>query len=98
MSFEDLPRTWPVSKRKSLYSPPSFYRLVWCDLSFFRVLHGNRGDVVLNINGKEVGNVKDVLSEIGLDVGKTIDLTVRRNGDHLKLTFTTAPETARPTK
>lgn len=56
------------------------------------------GDVVLNINGKEVGNVKDVLSEIGLDVGKTIDLTVRRNGDHLKLTFTTAPETARPTK
>lgn len=54
--------------------------------------------MVLNINGKEVSNVKDVLSEIGLDVGKTIDLTVRRNGDHLKLTFTTAPETARPTK
>lgn len=53
------------------------------------------GDVVLNINGKEVKSVKDVLNEIGLEVGKNIDLTIRRNGDHLKLTFTTAPETAR---
>lgn len=64
----------------------------------FRLVNTDRGDVVLNINGKEVSNVKDVLNEIGLEVGKTIDLTVRRNGDHLKLTFTTAPETARPSK
>lgn len=53
------------------------------------------GDIVLNINGKEVNNVKDVLNEIGLEVGKSIDITIKRNGDTLKLSFTTAPETSR---
>lgn len=53
------------------------------------------GDVVLNINGKEVKSVKDVLNEIGLEVGKSLDITVRRREDVLKLTFTTAPEVSR---
>jgi HtrA serine peptidase 2 len=53
------------------------------------------GDVVLNINGKEVKSVKDVLNEIGLEVGKSLDITVRRREDVLKLTFTTASEVSR---
>jgi C-terminal processing protease CtpA/Prc len=50
---------------------------------------------VLNINGKEVKSVKDVLNEIGLEVGKSLDITVRRREDVLKLTFTTASEVSR---
>lgn len=50
---------------------------------------------MIEINGKSVQNVRDVLNEIGLEVGKTMEITVRRGDDTMKLTFTTAVDSSK---
>jgi S1-C subfamily serine protease len=50
------------------------------------------GDVVIEVNNKQVNTVRDVLDEIGLEVGKRIEITVKRNGSNQKLVLYTAPE------
>jgi hypothetical protein len=39
--------------------------------------------------------VRDVLDEIGLSVGKVLDLKIRRGDRNLEVSLTTAPEAAR---
>lgn len=50
---------------------------------------------MIEINGKSVQNVRDVLNEIGLEVGKTMEITVRRGDDTMNLTFTTAVDSSK---
>ena len=38
------------------------------------------GDIILNIEGKEVKGVRDVLDAIGLEIGRSIQLKVLRPG------------------
>lgn len=46
------------------------------------------------INGKNVQIVHDMFNEIGLDVGKTMEITVRRGDDIVKLTLTTTVDSS----
>lgn len=50
------------------------------------------GDIIAEVNGKPVLGVKDVLTAIGLEVGKSVELKIQRNQDMLTMTLTTAPE------
>eukprot|EP01041_Mallomonas_annulata_P003837 gene3835-7640_t len=54
------------------------------------------GDIVLEIDGKKISTVREVLDCIGLEVGRTLTLTVRRSsGNETQLHVTTAPEDSR---
>mmetsp|Transcript_11629 Transcript_11629/g.16004 ORF Transcript_11629/g.16004 Transcript_11629/m.16004 type:complete len:213 (+) Transcript_11629:2-640(+) len=51
------------------------------------------GDIIMEVNGKEVKSMRDVLEVIGLEVGKTIQFKVKRHSvGEITLTLTTAPE------
>ena len=50
----------------------------------------------MEVNGKEVTNVRDVLDAIGLEVGKSLDLKIKRQSyGELTLNMITAPEIER---
>jgi S1-C subfamily serine protease len=53
------------------------------------------GDIILGVNDKDVHSVRDVLDEIGLEVGKQLDLRVMRSDQERYVTLITAPETAK---
>ncbi len=52
----------------------------------------NSGDVISEVNGKQVTTVRDVLDAIGLEVGKKIDFKLTRNGSEVTASLVTAPE------
>jgi len=54
-----------------------------------------RGDVIVEVNGKEVRSVRDVFNAIGLEVGKELHLKVKRGESEFTTTVVTAPEYAR---
>jgi HtrA serine peptidase 2 len=52
-----------------------------------------RGDIILEIDGHKVGDVKDVLENIGLEVEQNISLTVQKqDGSIVKTTIKTVPK------
>ncbi len=51
------------------------------------------GDVIVEVNGKVVSGVRDVLDAIGLEVGKTIEFKIQRNrSQEYIFQLITAPE------
>ncbi len=48
--------------------------------------------MIVGVNGKGVHSVRDVLDAIGLEVGRRLELRVRRGEQELLLGLTTAPE------
>jgi S1-C subfamily serine protease len=62
-----------------------------CNLYF--IYSFSSGDIIVEVNGKKVTGVRDVLDVIGLDVGKIIEFKLVRGQDQEFLTrLTTAPE------
>lgn len=60
------------------------------------------GDYIVAVDGKEVTRTRDVLDAIGMDVGRALTLTLRRNEDptnaanDFTVQLTTAPEQPQP--
>ncbi len=51
------------------------------------------GDVIIEVNGRPVSGVRDVLDAIGLEVGKTIEFKLQRQrGNEVVARLVTAPE------
>ena len=49
-------------------------------------------DTILEVNGKPVSAIRDVLDAIGLDVGKTLSIKIRKlDGRESYVKLTTAP-------
>jgi len=52
-----------------------------------------RGDIILEVEGQKVGDVKDVLENIGFEVNQRITVTVQKqDGRSVKTTITTVPK------
>jgi len=54
------------------------------------------GDIIVEVDGKTVNGVRDVLSVIGLEVGRMIEFKILREDKEMTMTLTTAPETTKP--
>lgn len=52
------------------------------------------GDVVLEIDGKPINSVKEIFDSMGLDVGRTLEMKVRRNSGAEATIYVTTVESA----
>lgn len=70
-----------------LYVLTLFFSFLMCCVSRPKI---NSGDIIYEVNGKEVNGTRSIFDAVGIEAGKTIELKLHRpSGGDLTVTLTT---------